>query len=160
MNEPRLTHKELVVLAARWLHGTRRCALVATERIAWKASESPDAIGWAPDGLSILVECKTSVADYLADLRKPTRCGAPAMGRERWYLTEDGLLAGRELPAGWGWIVVRNGRVFRATPSVPQVGDECCRAEMPFIVALARKAAGGYGGITAAPVESVEGEAA
>jgi hypothetical protein len=139
---PRLTHAELVALAARWLHGTRKCCLVATERTAFKVFEYPDAIGWMPDGKSILVECKTSLSDFYADQRKASRRGLmDAMGRERWYLTEDGLLASRTLPDGWGWAVVRKGRIFRVTSSVPQESDAWLRAEMPLIVAIARRGA-------------------
>lgn len=149
-----MTHAELVVLAARWLRGTRKCSLVATERNVPKAFEAPDAIGWTPDGLSVLVECKTSVGDFYADRRKPTRCGAPAMGRERWYLSQDGLLAGRELPPGWGWLVVRNGRVFRAVHATPSDDLAVLRAELPLMVALARRALEGFGaGVTLGDVD-------
>jgi hypothetical protein len=137
-------HEHLVSLAARWLRATRKCALVATERNARQAGEAPDAIGWLPDGSSILVECKTSLGDFYADRRKPSRTGAPAMGRERWYLTEDGLLAGRELPPGWGWLAVRHGRVFRAIPAVPNAKPSTLAAELPLLVALCRNALGGF----------------
>lgn len=152
---PRMSHDALVALAARWLHGTRRCVLVAQERIAWMAHESPDAIGWDCRGNSILVECKTSVADFLADLKKPHRMGGPAMGRERWYLTEDGLLTGRTLPEGWGWLVVRGGRVHRAVIATPRADDSHLRAEIPFIVTLNRKRAG----VSVLPPDDLEGDA-
>jgi hypothetical protein len=144
-----MTHAELVDLAARWLRGTRKCSLVCTERNAPKAGEAPDAIGWLPDGVSILVECKTTAGDFYADRRKPSRCGADAMGRERWYLTEDGLLAGKTLPPGWGWAVVRNGRVFRVVHSAPSDDFSVLRAELPLVLALARRALIGIGaGVT------------
>lgn len=149
-------HAALVELAARWLRSTRKCALVATERNCQKAGESPDAIGWLPGGHSILVECKTTIGDFYADRRKPSRLGAPAMGRERWYLTGDGLLADRELPPGWGWLVVRNGRVFRVVHATPNA-DWTSAAELPLLVAIARNALGGYrDGVTAGEPEDVE----
>lgn len=106
------THAELVDVARRWLYGTRKCSVVATERNCRRADEAPDAIGWRPDGESILVECKTSVADYLRDRKKAHRAG-PGMGRERWYLTPWGLLAGYTAPevwpTGWGLLGIREG---------------------------------------------------
>lgn len=137
-----LTHDNLVALAARWLRSTRKCSLVATERMAPTANEAPDAIGWRWDGFSVLVECKTSLGDFYADRRKPTRRGLlPAMGQERWYLTPPGLLTGRDLPVGWGWAVVQHGRVYRLTPSVPRPADpEMLAAERPLLLAIARRA--------------------
>lgn len=105
-----MTHAMLVQVAARWLRTTRGCGVVLTERGV--GGETPDAIGWADD--SIVVECKLSRADYLADLRKPWRQpGAVCLGRERWYLTPPGLfVAGSEVPRGWG-LIVWNGRTVR-----------------------------------------------
>src|SRR5690242_17047993 len=115
---PDLTHAALVELAARWLRSTMKCSLVVAERLAPGALEAPDAIGWRYNGASILVECKTSLADWRADQKKPTRAGAASgMGRARWYLTPPGLLAGREL-TGWGWAVVQMGRVYRLVQPV------------------------------------------
>lgn len=136
------THAELVTLAARWLRGTRKCSLVATERKPWVTDEHPDAIGWRPRGESILVEAKTSVADFLADLRKPHRAGA-GMGRERWYLTPSGLLAHRMRPdlwpADWGLLEVRNGKVYRVVEAVDRgPAAEVLAAELPLLVAITR----------------------
>lgn len=143
-----MTHAELVALAARWLRGTRKCAVVATERKPWAADEHPDAIGWRPHGESILVEAKTSVADYVADLRKPHRAGA-GMGRERWYLTPWGLLSGRVgqdgWPAGWGLLGVRNGRVYRVLEAVSRgPSSEVMVAELPLLVSITRNVLDGH----------------
>lgn len=153
MSEP--THAVLVDFARRWLYGTRKCSVVATERNCRRAEEAPDAIGWRPDGESILVECKTSVADYLADQRKPHRARA-GMGRERWYLTTAGLLAGRDLPTGWGWLELRSGRVFRRVDAVDRgVVAEVLAAEAPLLVALTRNVVNGWSGpgVTARPAD-------
>jgi hypothetical protein len=137
-----LTHAELVELAARWLRGTRRCALVATERSCFKSNESPDAIGWNPDGLSILVEAKVSVEDFRADQRKKHRRETIGMGIERWYLSEKGVLSLQKFPAGWGLLEVRSGRVFRVYEARPRIASsgEVARIEQPLLIAIVRRA--------------------
>jgi len=64
--------------------------------------ERPDAIGWR-DGLSILVECKVSRADFLSDRNKRFR-KAPELGMGDWrfFLCPPGVIAIEDLPAGWG----------------------------------------------------------
>ena len=149
-----LTHADLVKLAERWLSGTRKCAIIATERRCWQRSESPDAIGWTPHGQSILVECKASLEDFRADLRKPHR-ERVGMGVERWYLAADGVLSPESIPAGWGLITIRNGRVRRIVHAPPRVEQaaEIAREEQPFLVALVRKARGLANGIVATDVD-------
>lgn len=154
-----MTHAELVEFAARWLRGTRRCALVAEERSCQKSSESPDAIGWGPRGDSVLVECKVSRVDFLADRRKPHRAGA-GMGLERWYLTDRGLMRPEEITAGWGLLEVRNGRVFRAVlaRSRVEIRGEIALLELPLLVALSRRALfNAVGGITLGDIDMEAG---
>lgn len=138
-----LSHTELVKLAARWLHGTRKCALVATERSCFKANEAPDAIGWRPDGLSILVEAKVSIEDFRADQRKPHRKSGVGMGLERWYLAEDGVISAEHLETviGWGLLLVRNGRVHRVVHAQQRMASagEIARIEQPLLIALVRR---------------------
>jgi len=75
---------------------------VLTELVAYTASgETPDAIGWV-NGASIMVECKRSRSDFLADRKKPARRGGRALGHWRFYVTPTGLLRPEELPDGWG----------------------------------------------------------
>lgn len=58
------THADLVAAAAKWL-AAQRCVVVVTEAApGWHMTgESPDAIGWRPDGnrfLSVVVEAKAT----------------------------------------------------------------------------------------------------
>ncbi len=107
-----MTHAELVKLAERWLW-RQGCGVVLREFSTTATAEIPDAIGWRSH-TSILVECKVSRADFLADASKPFRKNPYAgVGRWRFYLTPPGLLRAEELPVGWGLLEVRGGRVFR-----------------------------------------------
>ena len=57
------------------------------------SGEMPDAIGWKRACHSVLVECKLSRADFLADRDKPFRRKQEmGLGCERFYLTPSGLL--------------------------------------------------------------------
>ena len=87
------------------------CGIVLSEQ-ACVSGEVPDAIGWKGACRSIMVECKLSRADFLADRDKPFRQSpARGMGCERWYLTPAGLLSPEDLPQHWGLLGLRAGKV-------------------------------------------------
>jgi hypothetical protein len=105
-----MTHAQLVERAVRWLR-YYRCGVVLSEQ-ACVSGEMPDAIGWKRANHSVLVECKTSRADFLADRAKPFRTKPEqGVGGERFYLTPPALIKVEELPAGWGLLELRRGRV-------------------------------------------------
>jgi hypothetical protein len=123
-----MTHSALVELAVRWLRSSYRCGIILSEQ-ACCTGEVPDVIGWkgvsrgvpgarrARRGAScrsVLVECKISRADFLADRGKPWRQDEAAqggLGCERFYMAPAGLISAAELPSGWGLLVVRNRKV-------------------------------------------------
>src|SRR5277367_5229122 len=105
-----MTHAQLVEKAVRWLR-SYRCGVVLSEQ-ACVSGEMPDAIGWKRANHSVLVECKVTRADFLADRAKPFRLKPEhGVGGERFYLTPPALIKGEELPAGWGLLELRRGRV-------------------------------------------------
>lgn len=115
---PLYTHGELVDRAERWLVNTQRCMFVFKEFGVFH--ERPDAIGWKY-GSSILVECKTSRADFFADRKKlGRRMPELGMGQRRYYLVEPELVLPDEMPEGWGLLyalpkyvrVVKRARPF------------------------------------------------
>ena len=104
-------HAALCHLAQRWLMrphsaGGHGCAFAITEGWGDGLGEHPDAIGWRRnpfDGGAILVEAKVSRSDFLADARKPHRLEpGQGVGRFRYYLCPEGLIAPDELPERWG----------------------------------------------------------
>ena len=105
-----MTHQKLVQKAVAWLRGYR-CGVVLSEQ-ACVSGEVPDAIGWKRTCHSVLVECKVSRADFLADRDKPFRQKPElGVGCERFYLMPAGLIHQEELPAGWGLLELRSGKV-------------------------------------------------
>lgn len=105
-----MTHAQLVAKAVEWL---RRygCGIVLSEQ-ACVSGEVPDAIGWKGACRSIVVECKLSRADFLAERAKPFRQSPETgLGCERWYLTPARLLSATDLPQCWGLLESRAGKL-------------------------------------------------
>ena len=75
-----MKHYELVERAAKWL--AVRCPVVITE-MTTSAGETPDAIGFSVHR-SILIECKTSMADFRRDAKKPSRRRQQLAGDAPW----------------------------------------------------------------------------
>ena len=95
-----MTHKDLVKRARAWLTNNQRCTVVLTEFATTNTRETPDAIGFfSSGGSSILVECKTSRADFLADNGKAHRQEEYlGMGNQRYYLVPAKLVKPQEVP--------------------------------------------------------------
>lgn len=102
-----MTHAQLVRMAERWLRTRYRCGIVLSEQ-SCASGETPDVIAWKGKCRSVVVECKISRADFLADREKPFRKDpTQGMGCERIYCVLKGLIAPAELPKGWGLLEVR-----------------------------------------------------
>ena len=122
------THVELVNRAARWLRNsaqvsdptsgnrpiTAHWGVVLTEP-SGSGTEIPDAIGWSHGGMvSIVIECKTSRADFRSDFQKVARRSPQfGVGNYRFYMAPVGVIAREALTEmGWGLLEV-SGRVVR-----------------------------------------------
>lgn len=134
-----MTHAQLVEKAVRWLRGYR-CGVVLSEQ-ACVSGEMPDAIGWKQACHSVLVECKVTRADFLADRAKPFRQKPEkGVGSERFYLTLTGLVKIEELPTGWGLLELHRGRVKMAHPSAKNLRSAAgFRYEMNLLLASLRR---------------------
>ena len=134
-----MTHAQLVERAVRWLRGYR-CGVVLSEQ-ACVSGEMPDAIGWKKACHSVLVECKVTRADFLADRVKPFRQKPEkGVGSERFYLTPPGLARAEELPAGWGLLELRRGRVEMVRASEKNLRTAAgFRYEMNLLLASLRR---------------------
>jgi hypothetical protein len=99
--------------AVQWLRAYR-CGVILSEQ-SCASGEMPDAIGWKRACHSVLVECKISRADFLADRAKPFRQKSHlGMGCERYYFVPTGLICVEELPEGWGLLEYRNRQIVGA----------------------------------------------
>ena len=105
-----MTHAQLVSKAVHWLR-RYRCGVILSEQ-ACVSGEMPDAIGWKRACHSVLVECKVTRADFLADRAKPFRLKPQqGVGCERFYLVPAGLIRREELPSGWGLLELRHNKI-------------------------------------------------
>ena len=98
-----MTHALLIRKAVEWLR-SYRCGVVLSEQ-ACLSGEMPDAIGWKRASHSVLIECKVSRGDFVADRAKPWRQNPEtAGGMRRFYLAPRGLIRPRiALRAGDCW---------------------------------------------------------
>lgn len=134
-----MTHEQLVTKAVEWLR-RYRCGIVLSEQ-ACSSGEIPDAIGWKGKCHSVLIECKVSRGDFLADRQKPWRTHSEtAVGAERYYLAPRGLLSPTELPPAWGLLEYHNRCVQVALKARKnQRTQEGFMAEMNLLLASLRR---------------------
>jgi hypothetical protein len=134
-----MTHTQLVEKAVRWLR-FYRCGVVLSEQ-ACVSGEMPDAIGWKRANHSVLVECKVTRADFLADRGKPFRLKPEqGVGSERFYLTPAALLKPEELPVGWGLLQICRGHIEMLHPSAKNLRTATgLRYEMNLLLASLRR---------------------
>jgi hypothetical protein len=110
-------------MAVAWLR-RYRCGVVLSEQ-ACVSGEMPDAIGWKSRCHSVLVECKVSRADFLADRAKPFRMQSETgVGCERYYLAPRQLIRADELPVGWGLLEVSGRDIERVRPSAKKMRSQ------------------------------------
>jgi len=134
-----MTHAQLVEKAVRWLRNYR-CGVVLSEQ-ACVSGEMPDAIGWKRACHSVLVECKVTRSDFLADRAKPFRLKPDqGVGCERFYLVSAGMVRGEDLPTGWGLLELRRGRIEMTRASAKNLRSASgFRCEMNLLLARLRR---------------------
>lgn len=118
-------HYQLCCEAAKWL---KRRKNAERWRTPWKyiavelvCSAAENADVWATNGeCSIVIEVKTSRADFLKDGKKWHRSEAMKdcqSGNFRYYLAPAGKIRKDELPEGWGLLEWDGKTITRVTPS-------------------------------------------
>ena len=134
-----MTHALLVRKAVEWLR-RYRCGVVLSEQ-ACVSGETPDAIGWKRACHSVIVECKVSRSDFLADRAKPFRQQPElGVGSERFYFAPRGVIAVADLPAGWGLLEYHNRQVAMIRASRKNLrSNDGFRYEMNLLLASLRR---------------------
>lgn len=129
------THDELAGRAGRWLRNTMRCKAVFVGAKPWACAEHADAIGWLPNGESIVVECKVSMADYKHDYRKQWRTTSTGMGFRKYYMVPEDWDGGdRWRPADGCGLLVCKGRRVIVQREAPPRQERCWREEVALLL--------------------------
>ena len=105
-------HAQLVARAVEWLRYKYGCGIILSEQYC-ASGEVPDVIGWKGFCQSVLVECKVSRSDFLADAHKPFRLKPEeGLGSRRFYMAPAGTIARDELPKYWGLLESKGREVI------------------------------------------------
>lgn len=134
-------HSQLVELAVQWLRSSYKCGIVLSEQYC-ATGEIPDAIGWKGFCRSVVVECKISRSDYLADCAKPFRLRPEeGLGSERYYFAPAGLIKVAELPDAWGLLEASRTavRIAKKASRRDQRTDVGLMKEMNLLLASLRR---------------------
>lgn len=108
--QKKITHQELVDIAHKWVLKKTSCGVAFKElRTCASNGETPDVIGFGAWCHSVLVECKASKSDFLADKKKSFRKDPSlGMGTQRFYCCPAGMISKEEIPEGWGLVYVND----------------------------------------------------
>ena len=107
-------HAQLVSRAVEWLRRHYKCGIILSEQYC-ATGEVPDVIAWKGRCKSVLVECKVSRADFLADAAKPFRQKTDdGMGCQRFYMAPGGIIRAEESAKHWGLLELRGSDVRMA----------------------------------------------
>lgn len=103
----KISHKELVEIAYKWLLKNGYCGVVIKELVTI-SSEIPDVIGFGSGNHSVLIECKSSRNDFLRDKHKLFRKTDSGAGLYRIYCCPVGVIKPEDLPEKWGLIHIND----------------------------------------------------
>src|SRR3974377_2462910 len=138
---PAARHAQLIERAVEWLRRSYKCGIILSEQYC-ATGEVPDVIAWKGFCKSVLVECKVSRADFLADAAKPfRRKPAEGMGSQRLYMAPAGIIRVGELPKHWGLLELRGREVGVAVKPgrVDLRGEVGLMKEMNLLLASLRR---------------------
>jgi hypothetical protein len=111
MGSPAKKHAQLVSKATDWLRKRYGCGVVLSEQYC-ATGEIPDVIGWKRRCRSVVIECKVTRSDFVADAKKPFRTNPEeGLGSERFYLAPPGMIQPDELPKHWGLLECGRGEI-------------------------------------------------
>lgn len=137
MNTDKLTHKQAVRRIGNWLKNTKACPVVISE-LATANHETPDVIAFHGAGGSILVECKVSRSDFLADRNKSFRRDPESgMGDVRYFATPPGVIRTEDDLEDWGLLEIHERCVKVAREPQHQAANK--RAEVKLLMSSIRR---------------------
>lgn len=145
-----MTHHELCLLAAEWLHNSRgknltqpTCKWVAVELVCVGGACRPDVFGWG-DGIGcgfagVQIEVKMSRGDFLKDRRK-TQASMPQydLGFLKYYCCPEGIIHPDDLSPETG-LLYESGGSITVVKEASGRRDKSPSYEVPFIASVMRR---------------------
>lgn len=111
--------------------------MVLTEIVSM-SRETPDVLAFHWNS-SLIIECKTSRADFAADKKKWFRVHQEeGMGNQRYFMVPEGLVSLSEVPEGWGLIEVDEKKRTRVTKQCAY-GQANAKAEVAVLLSFIRR---------------------
>lgn len=125
-----MTKSEMIKRAEKWLRNTERCEFVCIKRSA--LTYHPDLIGYKSNGVTVVVECRSSMDEFLKDRKswlKKNDDKDRTMGVLRYYFAPKNVLSSDDMPDGWGLIepFVENIRTIKVSAKRAQTPDILAR---------------------------------
>ena len=114
-----MTHNDLVAYAARWCKSIGFSVVLTELKAVTDTGEIPDVLAFR-NSTSMLVECKSSYNDFIADAKKKFRC-SPGLGVGDWrfYFAPAGVIPETKLAEGWGLVELSEAGVVMRALGVP-----------------------------------------
>ena len=136
-----ITHSQLVERAKKWLdhtHGSKfACGVILAEYKCY-SPEIPDVIGFN-NHHSVLIECKASRADFLADKKKSCRQHIKQLGNYRYYLVLPHIACAEEVDNGWGLLYATDKQISEVKKSEYFSADSVKAAEWSILYSIVRR---------------------
>lgn len=108
-----MTHDELVHRAARWAKSIGFGVVLTELKACSDSGEIPDVLAFR-NNVSLLIECKVSFRDFLADSSKVfRRQHGMGVGDWRFYFAPVDVIPLARLPVGWGIVETTEKRVVK-----------------------------------------------
>ena len=142
-----MRHREMCELGAKWLKNHKsyvyRCNYVAVELVSL-CNEIPDVYGYKGDSRTILLEAKTSRADFLRDKKKIARQNeGSGVGMYRYFLCPESMIKLDELPAGWGLLYIDADKRIKPVKQSDRFEKRDYDKEMTLMYSIMRRLANG-----------------
>lgn len=98
-----MNHDQIVKHSSDWLRS--KCHIVLCEQKSIYNNEIPDVLGFTHNS-SVLIECKASRSDFLADKNKVFKSNEESIGKYRMYACPKGMIKKHEIPENWGLLYI------------------------------------------------------
>ena len=135
-----MTEKEIrYLLEIRYGKGYVLCAQVAPHSGAMSGYVDAVVVGiWPSTGYEVHgFEIKTSRSDFLRELKQPDKALASRYVHRWWVVAPPRCVNVRELPADWGLLEVRNGKLWK----IKEAPKHERQIPMHFIASIIRRVA-------------------